>query len=42
MRNLIRLWDGHAAKAARVAELEETLDRLEKYPPNIRKVKRRR
>jgi tetratricopeptide (TPR) repeat protein len=41
MRNLIRLWDGNAAKAARVAELEETLERLEKYPPNIRKVKRR-
>ena len=42
MRNLIRLWEGDASKAARVAELEKKLERIEKYPPNIRKVKRRR
>jgi len=40
MRNLIRLWEGDAVQAARVEELREALERIEKYPPNIRKVKR--
>jgi len=40
LRNLIRLWDGNAAKAARVEELRARVERLEKSPPTIRRMER--
>ncbi|MEM8885537.1 MAG: tetratricopeptide repeat protein [Planctomycetota bacterium] len=41
MRNLIRLWEDKPAREADVEELVTTLERLEKYPPKIKRVKRR-
>lgn len=40
LRGLIGLWEDDSSKAARVAELRAKLERIEKNPPTVRKVKR--